>query len=270
MSDSQHYPGTAAHQALLEAVVAHYTDDPRVLALSVFGSLGRGNWDEYSDLDLDVVLADEIQVDVQSEVEALCTSFMPLGERILITVPRHHDSADVVLSSLNRFSIRYHDLASTSPNIVKSLQILSGSLSMDAIKAAGLTNRECDQTPVPQYLDRVVRWTIDADAALRRGNFWQAIQLLQSMREELLVLFAVTHGGGRPYHTFDQLAPPELAARLSLTFPVHDLRDAKAVLVSFLALIEIETTVFTNNQATLSIEQREIIKSVRQRVHSLG
>ncbi len=54
----QTYPGTAEQQALLRAVVAHYRDDPRILAVIVFGSLGRGNWDSYSDLDLDVIIAD--------------------------------------------------------------------------------------------------------------------------------------------------------------------------------------------------------------------
>ena len=41
--DAQSYPGTAHHQQVLHSVVSHYASDPRVLAVVVFGSLGRGN-----------------------------------------------------------------------------------------------------------------------------------------------------------------------------------------------------------------------------------
>lgn len=52
------YPGTPAHQALLRAIVAAYEANPRVRAVIVFGSLGRGNWDAWSDIDLDVLQDD--------------------------------------------------------------------------------------------------------------------------------------------------------------------------------------------------------------------
>ena len=47
--DTSDYPGNAQQQRIF-AVTLFYTDDPHVLAISVFGSLGRGNWDDYSDL----------------------------------------------------------------------------------------------------------------------------------------------------------------------------------------------------------------------------
>ena len=58
------YPGIPQHQALLKAIVAHYRDDARILAVSLFGSLARGTWDLYSDLDLDVVIGDAVQMDM--------------------------------------------------------------------------------------------------------------------------------------------------------------------------------------------------------------
>lgn len=39
-----HFPGTPQHQSLLRAIVAFYQHDSRVLAVIVFGSLGRGGW----------------------------------------------------------------------------------------------------------------------------------------------------------------------------------------------------------------------------------
>jgi predicted nucleotidyltransferase len=57
MSTLNDYPGMLQHQALLRSIVSFYEDDPRILAVAIFGSLGRGSWDCYSDLDLDVVIA---------------------------------------------------------------------------------------------------------------------------------------------------------------------------------------------------------------------
>ncbi len=57
------YPGTPQHQALLHHIVTYYHNDSRTLALALFASLARGTWDQYSDLDLDVVVRDNAQVD---------------------------------------------------------------------------------------------------------------------------------------------------------------------------------------------------------------
>jgi hypothetical protein len=78
----------------------------------LFGSLVRGNWDEYSDIDLDLVIADEVTLDAEAELKQLCAFLGPVA----LIVPNGSDSGDVVLDSLLEFSIRYHPLSSTSPN----------------------------------------------------------------------------------------------------------------------------------------------------------
>src|SRR5688572_20390093 len=102
------YPGMPHHQALLACIVNHYRDDPRILAVCLFGSLVRGNFDKYSDLDLDVVLKDDVRVNVLAELENFCTAFQPLGEYPLLIVPDGSDAGNVVLASMTGFSIRYH------------------------------------------------------------------------------------------------------------------------------------------------------------------
>ena len=265
MTDQQRYPGTPSHQALQRAIVAHYAADARILAIAVFGSLGRGTWDEYSDLDLDVVLADGVEVDVTAEVRTLCASLAMVDEHALLIVPQADDAADVVLASLRQLSIRYHPLATTSPNIVDSLRLLAGSLTPDAIGAAGRANRETRAPSPPHLLDQVVRWAVDADVALRRGHFWKAAHAMQRMREHLLVLFAATHGGGRPYHTFDAQAPADLAARLGATLHGSDLAAARAALDQLLDLLAGDLAPLTGDRVHLSPAQREVLARVRQR-----
>ncbi len=131
------YPGTAHHQRVLRAVVSYYAPDPRVQAVLVFGSLGRGTWDRYSDLDLDIILGDGVSVAPVQELARLCASFAPIGEQAALIVAKRTDEGDVVLASLLQLSVRYHALASTSPNIVDSLRLLWGRIGEEDIRAAG-------------------------------------------------------------------------------------------------------------------------------------
>src|SRR5690348_7345860 len=131
------WPGTPEHQRLLRAMTAYHARQPWALAFVVFGSVGRGNWDAYSDLDLDVVIADAAEIEPVAEITRLCEA---IGERPALIAPRRGDDGDVVLASLAEFSIRYHPLAATSPNIVNSMRLLWGRIDETEIRAAGLAN----------------------------------------------------------------------------------------------------------------------------------
>ena len=76
---NHHYPGTPQHQAILRAIVDHYENDPRILAVAVFGSLGRGNWDEYSDIDLDVVIDDQVSLNASEELKPAVSGLRAAG-----------------------------------------------------------------------------------------------------------------------------------------------------------------------------------------------
>lgn len=115
MKTPSEYPENSQHQAPLEALTAHYADDPRILAVVLFGSLARENWDRYSDLDLDVVIAEGVEIDVIDEAERLGASFSRIDEHVALIVPDGWDAVDIVLSSLLGLSIRYHPLDTTSP-----------------------------------------------------------------------------------------------------------------------------------------------------------
>jgi len=100
------YPGTAQHQALQAALVDFYADDPRVLCVAVFGSLGRGDWRPDSDLDLDVVVGDGVHIEIEPELRRLGSAFAWIGERAALIIPLRVDSGDMVLESLMQLSIR--------------------------------------------------------------------------------------------------------------------------------------------------------------------
>ena len=259
------YPGTSQHQALLRAVVDHYHADPRILAVVVFGSLGRGNWDEYSDLDLDLVIEDGVQVDVLAELRRLADAFTPLGERLLLLEPDGPDAGDMVLASLLGLSVRYHPLRTTSPNIVDSLLVLDSRVHAEAIQVAGLANVQRGHAHPAGGLDHYLRLAVEAHHALCRRQFWRAFQLLHLMRELALAAFTVTHGGARPYHTFQAQADTQLQIRLGQTLPTYSLASAQQALLAFLDLVEYDLDALTNGLLHLSAAHREVLALVRGR-----
>lgn len=257
------YPGNARHQRVLRAVTAHYADDPRILAVALFGSLGRGNWDDHSDLDLDVVLADGIQIDPVPELERLCATLAPLGEHPAIIVADGPESGDIVLESLLGISIRYHPLATTSPAIVESLRLLWGRIGEDDIRAAG--SARSTPPPARDLLTRAIREALVVDIMLQRGHLWWAIECLHALRNHLLALFARTHGGGRPLATFLAQAPAALQAQLGATLPHYSLTSAQDAFKAALDLLEDGLPALTADQATLTPTEQTLLRQIRER-----
>jgi predicted nucleotidyltransferase len=201
MYKSKDLPGTFQHQRILHSIISYYENDPRILAITVFGSLGRGNWDSYSDLDLDVVVADEVKIDVEAELVQLGASFESIDEQIALLIP-DDDDADVVFKSLMELSIRYHPLINTSPNVIDSMLLLLGRIGRSAIEAAGLANQKLDAEPLDRELDRCIRYALEVDSALHRGYLWSAVELLHYLRLCIMKLFTYSHHGKRSYQFF--------------------------------------------------------------------
>ena len=262
-------PGTPSHQAALNALTAHYADDPRVLAFSLFGSLARGDWDEYSDLDLDVTLRDDVPIDARQEAERLVPVLETVGERIALTVPHGQESVDLVLLPLLEISIRYHALATTSPNIVESVVVLAGSLTTEQVRAAGIANRESDEAPLNELLDACVRYALEIDITIRRGELWLAAELLHRMRGLLMELFAQTHGSARPVQTFDAQADSPIQARFGAALPTFEAPSMRGAHQAMLDLLEQDTPALSNGQAQLTAEQLEVLHAIRDRA-SMG
>jgi predicted nucleotidyltransferase len=261
------FPGTKQHQALLNSILAFYQDDPRILAVILFGSLGRGNWDEYSDLDLDVILADDVRIDVSDELQSLCKSFAGLNERAAIIIP-DGDEGDIVLESLMQLSIRYHPLSQTNPNIVDSMLVLAGSLDAKEIIAAGIENRSRDAKPLRQLLDRCIRYAVTANVEFQRRHFWAANEVLHRARTLLMDIYAHSHGGDRGYKFFDINAEKRFQQRLGAALPTFDDHSLRESCKRTLDIIESDLSYLSGGQLDLTTAQKTILDRVRQQIDS--
>jgi hypothetical protein len=254
---------------MLRAIVAHYENDPRILAVSVFGSLGRGNWDRYSDIDLDVVVADGAPVNLDAEMMGLSASFASVHQAVAFVIPRGDDACDIVFNSLFELSVRYHPLATTSPHIVDGLLLLAGRIGRKAVETAGRENKKPDGEPPGRILDRCIRHAIEVDGALHRNTVWAAVELLHLMREALMELYACSHHGERSYQFFQEKADKALQARLGAALPQYDLKSAKAAFGNILDFLANDLEQLTDGQVHLSEAHLVIMSGIRERQNIL-
>ncbi len=247
-------PGTARHQALLRTIVDACEHDERVLAIGVLGSIGRGTWDEWSDLDLDIVTTDELDAVAEGH---------RLGGPEALVLPTRPGEVDVVLPSLEEFSIRYHPLGTTNAHIVDDLKIISG-IGRDQIVAAGL------RVSLPPWsleliVSEALRFAIGVHIRVRRRHFWQAVWLLDELRVRLMEVFA-TARGLRPVRSFDALASPELQRRMGTLLARDDLASVERALVSALDLLEHDLPTLADATCELTSQQRGVLSALRRRI----
>lgn len=261
-------PGTLQHQRILHAILSYYENDPRILAITIFGSLGRGNWDGYSDLDLDVVVADEANIAVETELIHLGASFAAIDEHIALLIP-DDDDADVVFRSLMELSIRYHPLRNTSPNIVDSMVLLLGQIERSTIEAAGRANRKLEDEPLGRELDRCIRYALEVDSALHRRYLWSAIELLHYMRHSIMKMFTDSHHGQRPYQFFQKEADQKMQVRLGGTLPHYDFKAAQQALVQFMDILVNDLDSLTEGRVQLTKIRVELLAAIRSRQNDL-
>ena len=104
---------------------------------------------------------------------------------------------------------------------------------------------------------------------LQRRQFWRALQMLDLLRGMLLMAFARSRGGARPYHLFQAEAGPALQARLGATLPRHSLRSAQEALAALLDVAERDLGTLSNGGLQLSEAHRAVLSRVRERQSTL-
>ncbi len=219
-------------------------------------------WDEWSDLDLDVVVTDDAVLDAVREGRALCEV---LGESEALVAPSRPGEVDVVLPSLEPFSIRYHTRGTTNAHIIDDLKIVGGHLDRPEIIAAGVVHSLAVRAP-ELVASEALRFALSFDTASRRGNVWQALRLLDELRWRSLELFAMSLGQPRPAHAVDGLGGQSLKDKLSGVLAQADLASIAQSLANALDLIADDE--LTTGRFALTHTQRTVRDALRPRAAS--
>jgi hypothetical protein len=164
------------------------------------------------------------------------------------------------------FSIRYHPLATTSPNIIDGMRVVAGRIGPETIKAAGLSNRVSTQRSSDILLSQCIRWAVGTDVAIQRNCLWLAIELLHRMRTSLMLLFARARQAQRPLHFFETEADAGLQVLLGETLPSLDGRTIYKALMVMLDILENSLDRFDDAIVQLTDDQRQILSRLRNRM----
>lgn len=260
-------PDTSHHQELLQRITSFYAGDNRILALLLFGSLGRGAGDRWSDLDLAVVVRDGVHVEVSAELARLAAALAVHGDPVLSTADAG-DAGYLIPQSLCGIAIDYTELAKVSSYVLHGCIVLAGTLDLETIRKAAAAN----DTP-PPTLDLLLRkalWlALGADICIRRHQFWQALPTLDRIRGTLIEIFALSRGGRRASYAFGETASAELQEKFGRTLPAYVLYAPAAALSALLDLVEHDLLELSNGQLQLDHGQRELISRLRVRLAAL-
>jgi predicted nucleotidyltransferase len=232
----------------------------------VFGSLGRGNWDEYSDIDLNVVVADGVDVDPIAEWDSLRPVLAEVDERVAVVVPSASDAVDIVFESLVELSIRYHPLAATSPNIIDSAIVLYGGITVDDLAAATRGRIREPAMTIDDVLAACVRDALYCERSLYRNRPWSAAYALHRIQMGLMNAYGMTHGGFRGWMTFESDADPALQDRLAATSFQHTATSMRESLLSLIDVLEHHADAFTGGQTRFDKGGRVVLARLRERV----
>ncbi len=263
-------PGSSHHQRLLQRIVDFYAHDKRILAVLLFGSLVHGTWDEYSDIDVSVVIQDDVQIDMPHEIGNLSKAIAGADDVELFTEVAGNYGF-VVLASLNAVALDYNPLRSVNRYILGGFRILVGTLEEDHIRLAATAN-DRPEPPLSQRIHQALWLALGSANALQRGHVWRAFGWMQPMRDVLLEIFAATHNAKRAFPTFEHHGSTELKAKFGRTLP-HCFPDSPANTLyafreAFSALLDIlqyDLDELSNGRGVIGSGEQELIRRLRAR-----
>ena len=257
--------GTQQHQQVLQSIVDYYADDARILAILLFGSLSRGNWDVYSDLDLDIVIEDDVHLTAGEELEQLCAGIKTqLGFDSVVIADE--EEGDVVLSNLTEFSIRYHPLQTTKPAILDSMMLLAGTLPLDEIRRSDEANRMNNPGDLSVIVSQIIRYNLELRNAIARERLWVCLEFVHRMRLLWMQLFTVSRGGIRTIQYFETNGLPQLQAYLHELVPQPEIASLKHIIPHVCYLLENELDAFSDGKVTLTPAQQSVINQLCESV----
>jgi predicted nucleotidyltransferase len=212
-------PGPARdHDDVIARVVASCSADDRITAAFLGGSVARGDADEYSDIDLCVIVADDAYTDVLAGREALVRK---LGEPLF--VEDFGDTVFVILADGTELELNFFregDLGSIRSGPHRVL------LDRDGILAdATFPLPSPDHTAQVEQLRRILFWFWHdlghLITAIGRGRLWWAAGQLEQLRGYCVNLSRIAQDvepNDEPYWKLDDEISTEPLEALRSTF----------------------------------------------------
>lgn len=224
----------APHARFLADTLPRTQHDDRVLGIAVAGSLARGTPDEYSDVDLVVVIADAAADEVMAQRRDLVAEWS--GGAVVAAFTGEHVGEPRLIISLLGPPLLHVDLTFvTLAGLVErhdEPRVLweRGSVLSDALAATPPVAKTLD---VQWIEDRFWVWVHYGATKVARGELHETLGFLAFLREAVLGPLAAVRNGREPcgLRRLEQVAPAEAVA-LQATLARYDAGDAGRALLA--------------------------------------
>lgn len=181
-------PGNKTHQNILQTLLNFFKTDNNIRSFILFGSLARGNWDKYSDLDLDVITRDISISLVKRIVENIVIQLKKNQLNIILFFEENTNEYVFIFNSLDRMSIRFHLLEDTHPFIIDSMKILYGDLTSEEIIRS--QNKKLTNEINYQLLNyKLLEHIIYAELSIKRNQLMNTFFFINKIREILIEIY---------------------------------------------------------------------------------
>ncbi len=250
--------GSNDHHRILRALADLFHNDANIEAFAVFGSLVRGDWDKYSDLDLDAVVTYALKAKIYETVVAMENALSNAGLKTLLHFEESPNQWVFIFQSLDRISIRFHVLEETSPNIIDSCIILTGKLTKEDLAQAAASKPK-QHTDFELRQNKFIEHVIYVPIYVHRGELINALNMLDTLRNSLLTIYCTTHGLSK-IEKFERNAPESLKEALVPTFAQLEVASIKSAFASLVRLYTSSIEMISAGKVRLSNEQRVILE----------
>lgn len=243
------------HRRVLEAVVGYYRDDPRVAGLLLGGSNAAGGMDFYSDVDLDVVVADAAFDAIFGERDRMVAAVgrplfrfiadIPGGEHLYVVL---YDSA----AGPVKLDVEYHRASAVVPESwlarCRLLFDRSGALTATLATSAGLQPTAPRVEDMRDLNQKLWPWCWYAFGKIMRGELWEAVDALHIIRTRGLVPL-IAWAAGLPVEgsrRLERKADVDVLGRLAATIALPERAPLYAALQASIDLYgTLRTPVFS-------------------------
>lgn len=237
MSDIRFPPALPdAHRAFLSTALAVMPADPRLVGLAVAGSYLTGDMDAFSDLDLIVVVEPDRQADVLRGREDIARK---LGHYVTGFTGEHVGEPRLLIAlydaPLLHVDLKFVSLADVHVRIEDPAVLWERDGRVSAALAVGTA---VFPGPDIEWIEaRFWIWMHYAALKIGRGELFEAVDMIDYVRANVLGPLALLRAGARPRGVRRiEFAAPDFAQELRATIPSYGRADCLRALEACIAL----------------------------------
>ena len=256
-------PGTPHHQAILRAVIQAFAEDESILTIGVFGSLARPDCDEYSDIDLDMVVPVEAPASAAGKIRHLIDYLNANGFPTLLVAWDETHTAEILLESLDRIDVTVHTPETSKAEVLRDLILIRGDRSSLPREGRPAITPHAIEPRLRRLHDKFPILALGVATSLRRKRLWDALMLLQAMRESIMEIYGLAHGSALPVRYFRKHAEVDLHEALGKTLTGYAPESIAASLMQIVDLYRAQCGRLSRGRLSVTEAQRVVFDQLR-------